>query len=208
MNDHNIVTSVVLAGGRSSRLGKNKALEILDGRSLIQRVIERLMPISCQIIVAGSAWQPSFPSAPGIEYEPDLYPEKGPLCGIYTGLSVSKSFYNLVVACDMPFLNVDLLRYMFNLCPGFDAVIPFTDRIQPLHGVYAKSCLDNMRIGLENGCLKVVAFLDTVTVRYVTKEECQRFDPQLSSFFNINSQADLARANMLVAEEKARVNYS
>jgi len=208
MTDHNIVTSIVLVGGKSSRLGKSKALEIVGGRSLIQRVIERLMPLSCHIIVAGSTWQPGFPSAPDIEYKLDLYPEKGPLGGIYTGLLVSKSFYNLVVACDMPFLNVDLLRYMLKLCPGLDAVIPFTDRIQPLHGVYAKSCLDDIRTGLDKDWLKIVPFLNTVTVRYVTKEECQRFDPQLLSFLNINSPIDLAQANVLVAGEKAGVNYS
>ena len=201
MGEYNLVTSIILAGGESSRFGKNKALVIIDGKSLVQRVVERVMSISSQIIVAGSLWQSGFPSAPDIEYKPDLYPDKGPLGGIYTGLSLSKSFYNIVVACDMPFLNIELLRYMVKLCPGFDAVVPVTDRIQPLHGVYAKSCLDTMRMRLENRWLGIGRLLNMVNVRHVTEEECQQFDPDLSSFFNINSEADLARANMLVEEE-------
>ncbi|MDY7019426.1 MAG: molybdenum cofactor guanylyltransferase [Chloroflexota bacterium] len=201
MGEHNLVTTIILAGGESSRFGKNKALVMVDGKSLVQRVVERVMPISCQIIVAGSLWQPGFPSTPDIEYKPDLYPDKGPLGGIYTGLSLSKSFYNIVVACDMPFLNIELLRYMVKLCPGFDAVVPFTDRIQPLHGVYAKSCLDSMRIRLENHRLGIARFLNMVNVRHVTKEECQQFDPDLSSFYNINSETDLGRANMLATNE-------
>ena len=201
MSDYSTVTSIILAGGKSSRFGENKALETVNGKSLIQRVVERVMPITCQVIIAGSLWQPGFPSAPIIEYKPDLYPNKGPLGGIYTGLLASKSFYNVVVACDMPFLNVELLCYMIKLCQGFDAVVPFTDRIQPLHGVYAKSCLDSIRIRLESHWLGIARFLNTVTVRYVTKEECQRFDPNLSSFFNINSEADLARASILASEE-------
>ena len=85
MSDRNIeISSIILAGGESSRFGENKALETIAGESLIQRVIERLMPISSQIIITGSAWQPGFPSGPGIEYKPDLYPDKGPLGGIYT----------------------------------------------------------------------------------------------------------------------------
>ena len=101
----------------------------------------------------------------------------------------------------MPFLNVELFRYMFNLCPGFDAVVPVTDRIQPLHGVYAKSCLNTMRTRMENRWLGIVRLLNTVTVRHVTEEECRQFDPDLLSFFNINSKADLDRANMITAEE-------
>ena len=209
MSDYNnVVTTIILAGGKSSRFGRNKALEMVDDKNLIQRVIERVMPISCQIIVAGSVWQPGFPSASSIQYKLDLYPDKGPLGGIYTGLLASESFHNLVVACDMPFLNVNLLRYMLRICPGFAAVVPFTDRIQPLHAAYTQDCLDNMQAALKNHRLGIARFLDTVTVKYIMKEECQRLDPNLLSFFNINTEADLARANILAAEENvAKLPY-
>lgn len=195
------MTSIILAGGKSFRLKGGKALEIIGGKSLIQRVIERLALVSNQILIVGSLAQLCLSSDYSVEYKADLYPGKGPLGGIYTGLAASKSLYNLVVACDMPFLNIELLRYVIKLSPGFDAVIPKVDRIQPLHAVYCKSCLDGIRTRLEDNQLRITYFLRTVRVRYVGQAECQRFDPQLLSFFNVNSQADLARANILAKEE-------
>lgn len=197
------MTSIILAGGKSSRLGGDKALEFIGGKSLIQRVIERLALVSNRILIVGFLVQFHLLSDYGVdvEYMVDLYPGKGPLGGIYTGLAASKSLYNLVVACDMPFLNIELLRYMIKLSPGFDAVIPKVERIQPLHAVYCKSCLDGMRRQLEDNQLGVTYFLKTMNIRYVSQAECQRFDPQLVSFFNVNSQADLARANVLAKDE-------
>jgi len=197
-----MVTSVVLAGGKSSRLGVDKALAIVGGKSLIQRVIERLTPISNQILIVGSLHHFNFSSGCSIEYRGDLYPGKGPLGGIYTGLAASKSFYNLIVACDMPFLNIELLRYMIKLSPDFDVVVPKVKKgIEPLHAVYSKNCLDSMKRQLDKGELSIAQFLSMVKVRYVEQEECQNFAPQLLSFFNVNSQADLAQANILAKGE-------
>ena len=195
------MTSIILAGGKSSRLKGGKALEFVGGKSLIQRVVERLALVSDQILIVGFLAQLCLSSDYSVEYMADLYPGKGPLGGIYTGLAASKSLYNLVVACDMPFLNIELLRYMIKLSSGFDAVIPEVEGIQPLHAVYCKSCLDGIRRRLEDNQLGVTYFLGTVNVRYVSQAECQRFDPQLLSFFNVNSQADLARANILAKGE-------
>jgi molybdopterin-guanine dinucleotide biosynthesis protein A len=195
-----VVSSIVLAGGKGSRLGRDKALELIGDRSLIQRVMQRLMLISEQILIVGSPCRFDLPADCSAEYKQDLYPGKGPLGGIYTGLIASKSFYNLVVACDMPFLNVELLRYLIKLAPGFDAVVPRLEKVQPLHAVYSKSCLNDMRTQLENKQLGVTRFLNTISVKYVEQAECQSFGPQFLSFFNINSREDLAKANRLVAE--------
>jgi len=195
-----VVTSIVLTGGGSSRLGGNKALQIVGGKSLLQRVIERVTLISDQILVIGSPHQRGFPADSGIEYREDLYPGKGPLGGIYTGLLASKSVYNLVVACDLPFLNVELLRYLIRLSPGFDAVVPWVGKVQPLHAVYSKNCLDVMKVQVEHNLLKISRFLDSVNVRYVEETECRSIDRQLLSFFNVNSRADLARVNRLAED--------
>jgi molybdopterin-guanine dinucleotide biosynthesis protein A len=132
----------------------------------------------------------------------DLYPNKGPLMGIYTGLLTAESSYGLVVACDMPFLNIELLGYMIELSPGFDAVVPRLGegKVEPLHAVYSRSCLGSMKTLLEHDQLEVTHLLNKVHVRYVERAECQRFDPQLLSFFNINYQSGLERAIMLAAE--------
>jgi len=198
-----MMTSIILVGGKGSRLGRDKALEVIGGESLIQLVVQRLRLVSQQILIVGSPCQLDLPFNCGIEYKEDLYPGKGPLGGIYTGLVASKSLYNLVVACDMPFLNIELLRYMIKLSPGLDAVVPRVKRIEPLHAVYSKSCLDGMKTQLENNQLGITHFLNTINVKYVEQAECQRFDPELLSFFNINSEADLAQANMLAKRESA-----
>lgn len=167
---------------------------------MLQRAIEQVRLVSDQILVIGSAYQRGFPADSRIEYKEDLYPGRGPLGGIYTGLLASKSDYNLVVACDLPFLNVELLQHLIMLSPGFDAVVPRLEKVQPLHAVYSKSCLDVMKVQVEHNLLKITRFLDSMNVRYVEETECRSIDPQLLSFFNVNSRADLARANRLAED--------
>ena len=199
------MTSIVLAGGKSLRLGKSKCLETINGKSLIERVIERVKSVSGRTLIVTSREQIDFPAPCEAEVVVDIYPGKGPLGGIYTGLLASESSHVLAVACDMPLLNIELLRYMIELSPGFDAVVPRLGerKVEPLHAIYAKSCLDNMKTRLEHNQLEISRFLNTVRVRYIERPECQKFDPQLLTFFNINSQSDLDRAITLATENKS-----
>ncbi len=194
-------TSIVLAGGKNLRLGRYKALETVCGKTLIERVVERLRPLTDRILVVTSQEQPPL-TVTGVEVLVDVYPGRGPLGGIYTGLLASRSLYSVVAACDMPFLNTELLRYMIELSPDFDVVIPRLEEemVEPLHAIYSRNCLDNMKTQLERNQLRINSLLNAVRVRYVERAECQRFDPQLLSFFNINYQSDLDRANMLATE--------
>jgi len=196
------MTSIVLAGGKNLRLGRIKALEIIGGKSLIERVVERLEPVTNQFLIVTSQEQPDLPVTVRAEVLIDVYPGKGPLGGIYTGLVSSRSSQSIVVACDMPFINTELLRYMIELSQDFDAVVPRLENgmIEPLHAIYSRSCLGSMKTRLENNELSITPFLNQLRVRYVEEAECRRFDPQLLSFFNINRQADLERAIELAAE--------
>ena len=197
------VTSIVLAGGKNLRLGRNKALETLNGKSLVEHVVERLRPLTNQILIVTSQEQLDLPVACKAEILADLYPGQGPLGGIYTGLLASWSSHSIVVACDMPFLNTALLRYMIGLSRDFDAVVPRLGEgmVEPLHAIYSKSCLEKMKTRLERNQLGVHSFLNTVRVRYVERAESQRLDPQLLSFFNINYQSDLDRATTLAMQD-------
>ncbi len=194
---------IILAGGKNLRLGRTKALETIGGKSLIERVIERLKLLSSQILIVTSAEQLEFPVGAEAKIVIDLYPGKGPLGGIYTGLLASGSSHGIVVACDMPFLNADLLNYMMGLSEGYDAVVPRLEKemVEPLHAVYSRTCLEKMKERLDGGQLSIYSFLDTARVRYVEQEESLRFDPQLLSFFNINYQSDVDRAIALVENE-------
>jgi len=123
------------------------------------------------------------------------------LVGIYTGLTASDSFYNLVVACDMPFLNRGLLQYMIQIADSFDVVVPrLGNMVEPLHAVYSKNCLAPAESLLKQGNLSVYQLFPLVKVRYVEAEEIDRFDPQHLSFFNINTEADLETARKLAGE--------
>lgn len=196
-------TSIVLAGGRGSRLGKEKHAEMVAGKSLIEWTIGQLRLLSAEILIVISDIQSksSFSSYADAKTVVDLYPRKGPLAGIYTGLVHSSNFRNLAVACDMPFLNLALLRYMIDQSPGFDAVIPrIGDYNEPLHAIYTKHCLRPMEDLLDDGNLQIRNLLDLVRVRYVEKDEIERFDPEHLSFFNINTKADLERAQVLASQ--------
>lgn len=198
------MTSIVLAGGRSLRLGRQKFMELIAGESLIERVIGRLSLLGNEILIVISQRQAMIPLSlsPGAKTVADLYPGKSSLGGIYTGLVLSTCCHNLVVACDMPFLNLDLLRYMIDLSPDFDIVIPrIGDEMEPLHAVYSKNCQAPIERLLKQDNLKITDFFDSVRVRYVDKDELDRFDPEHLSFFNINTQADLKRAKVLAAQE-------
>jgi molybdopterin-guanine dinucleotide biosynthesis protein A len=196
------MTSIVLAGGKGERLGRDKTLEKVGRHTLIQRIMDCLVLICDEIVVVIAPGQPEPSLSIEARVVVDLYPGRGALGGIYTGLVASDSFYNLVVACDMPFLNPSLLRYLIQVSPGFDVIIP-RDRegkLEPLHALYSKNCLAPINKQIQQGELKLDGFLGQVKVRYVDETETDEFDPKHLSFFNINTPADLRRARAIVED--------
>ncbi|MBT9148923.1 MAG: putative molybdenum cofactor guanylyltransferase [Dehalococcoidia bacterium] len=197
------MSSIILAGGHSSRLGQDKCSLVLAGEELLQRLIVCLSQLGGEIILVLAQGQGKrFLSYPrNVKIAADLHPGKGPLAGIYSGLKLSRDPHSVVVACDMPFLNIKLLRYMRGLAPGFDVVIPRVgDLLEPLHAVYSRSCLGVMKRMLGDSNFKVSNLLKMVKVRYVEESEIASFDPGHLSLFNINTPADLQRAQQIVKE--------
>jgi molybdopterin-guanine dinucleotide biosynthesis protein A len=165
--------------------------------------VSRLSFLESDIVIVATEKQRLswFGDYPGVKIVTDIYPDKGPLGGIYTGLVTSDTRYNLVVACDMPFLSQPLLGYMVQLSANFDLVIPrWNGLVEPLHAVYSKDCLAAMESTLKQGILSVTKLLSLVRVRYVEAEEIERFDPKHLSFFNVNTEADLAMAKEIARE--------
>jgi molybdopterin-guanine dinucleotide biosynthesis protein A len=195
---------IVLAGGKGLRLGQDKASETIGDRSLLERVVSRLASFNNDILIV-SASERTFPQLngyPRLRTVADIYLNKGPLGGVYAGLKASDSFYNFVVACDMPFLNQALLRYMMQISAGFDLVVPrLGELVEPLHAVYSRACLAPIESLLRQGDLILRRLFALVEVRYVEAEEIDRFDPQHLSFFNINNEADMERAKKLARSE-------
>lgn len=193
-------SSIILAGGKSLRLGRDKVLETVGNRSLLEQVVSCVSSLSSEIIIvtAGKRTTLQLTYYPKLKIVTDIYPGKGPLVGIYTGLAASTSFHNLVVAADMPFLNQGLLHYMIQLSANSDIVtLRVGDLVEPLHAVYSKSCLAPIEDMIKQDRLSVHKLLSQVRVRYVEAEEIEKFDPKHLSFFNVNTKADLEIAREL-----------
>jgi len=196
------VAGIILAGGKSTRLGRDKASELLLGRSLLQRVADRLDGIVDQYVIVTAESQqlpPIFASRP-ITYVEDIYPGAGPLAGLYTGLSSMAAPRAIVVACDMPLLKPSLLSLLLRLQTGHDAVMPMNGGLpEPLCAVYAASCLPAVKAQLDAGSYMMTGFLEDVNVRFVDASEWERLDPQGVSFLNVNTEDDLRRAEQMLA---------
>ncbi len=212
------VSGVILAGGQSRRIGRDKAFLDLEGSTLIERVIEQVRKVCSEVIIVANdreAYAPFDARVVG-----DAFLGKGPLGGIFSGLQAAQEEYALAVACDMPFLNDALLRYLISLVPQADVIIPRAQdpsgnpardqpaksrskplakesELHPLHAVYSKTCLEPMRRRLLADDLRLISFHDAVAVRIVEPEQVDRFDPLHWSFFNINTPEDLERAHAL-----------
>jgi molybdopterin-guanine dinucleotide biosynthesis protein A len=194
---------IILAGGKSKRLGRNKINEVIGGITLLNRVVNVLSAFNGEIILV-TAEDSSLPDTftyAKISKVQDLYPGKGMIGGIITGLSASKNFYNLVVAADMPFLNPVLIRYMNSNAKGNDLVAyKNQNELEPLHAIYTKNCLPI----LEEIMLKdrrIFELLGQVKVRYLSPAEINQYDPKKISFFNVNTESDLRIANEIAAKE-------
>ena len=199
------LSCIVLAGGRGLRLGRNKALEMVDQQTLIQRTVSSLLFLNTEIIVVTGPHNTELglDSFRRVRMVIDAFPGRGPMVGIYTGLLNSRSEKNLVVACDMPFLNANLLSHMAVVSDGFDAVVPRLDtEVEPLHAVYGKNCLIQTKFLLDEGVYSVSELFKRVRVRYVDGTEINKFDPEHLSFFNINNENDLDRAHKIIHNNK------
>lgn len=197
------MTAIILAGGKSSRLGRNKGVQALGRKTLIQWIVDRLATISTEIIIATARGEPMLPSpSPMVRTVADVYPGKGPLAGMHSGLGASSNPRAFVVACDTPFLSPDLLQYMAQAYSTADVVVPrLGSSLEPLFGVYSTTCLAPIQKLLEQDKRRIYELFGMVTVRYVEQAEIDRFDPEHLSFFNINSEQDLDKARKLAIEK-------
>lgn len=195
---------IVLAGGRSTRLGtgRDKAAELLGGKMLLELAIELLSGFADDILVVGrnaeeiKSIDPDKQSK-SISFVKDIEKNKGPLGGIFTGLVSSPLERNLVIACDMPFLTEEILQSLVDTDEGQDAVILTTGgMVQPLVGIYGKICILPLKEYLDRGDLAVHRFLGSIsTVSVDSKDE--------SALFDIDSPDDLEEAYKRLRMNKA-----
>jgi molybdopterin-guanine dinucleotide biosynthesis protein A len=191
------VTGIVLAGGKSSRMGRHKLFLEAGGVPLFERVYWVLNRIFTDIIVVANT--PEWFQSYDVRVIPDVLPGRGALGGLYTGLKYASSDPSFCFAADMPFLNARLIRYMIEKRDEGDVIIPRTsDGLQPLHAIYSRKCLKPMENLLSRGNLKIIDFFIEATVIYISEREILNYDPMLLSFLNVNTKEDLRRAENLL----------
>ncbi len=188
------ITGIILAGGKSSRYGTNKALVEMNGTRLIERVIRVMEPLFGHlIIITNTPHEYAYLQLPMVE---DLIKGLGPLGGIFTGLESISDEAGFFVACDMPFLNGGLIRHMVEKREDFDVIVPKIDwKVEALHAIYAKRCLPAIRALIDAREYQIIKLFPKVRVKYLNEAEIRRFDPELKSFFNINRPEELLSAS-------------
>lgn len=189
--------AAVLGGGQGRRLGMSKVYLEIDGRTVLDHIIDCLWDVfpSILIILKSGNHAPVAVARSGVELIPDVLPSNGPLVGIYTALQHSPAPYVFVMACDMPYPNMDLVRYMLREAAGWEAVVPrMSDHLEPLFAVYRRDLLEKVRDFLDKDRLKIPDLIAQLDVRYLEEDEIAACDPDFRSFFNINTLEDLEYA--------------
>ncbi|MGE5808419.1 MAG: molybdenum cofactor guanylyltransferase [Nitrospirota bacterium] len=187
------MAGIVLAGGENRRMGADKAFMKLAGVPLIEHVMRSLKAVCRDIIIVTNS--PQLYKAYSVSVVTDAFNLRGPLTGIYSGLLKSADEYNVVVACDMPFLNPRLLSYMGSLAGGYDIVVPAVGgMLEPLHAVYRKGLLPVIEAQIMRYEQQIRVLFEKQRIRYVAEEEIDRFDPARKSFKNLNTPQEYEEA--------------
>jgi molybdopterin-guanine dinucleotide biosynthesis protein A len=183
------VTGVILAGGKSSRMGSNKALLPYRGGRFIEAIHRQLAGLFDEVLVVTNT--PEQYDFLGCRMVPDIYRDMGALAGLHAGLTNSRTPHIFAVACDMPYLNDSLIRALVARRHQGDVIIPESnDGLEPLHALYCRSCLPAMETALNTGKRRLVSFFPEIRATIVPGDTIRFVDPALDSFRNINTPAD------------------
>jgi molybdopterin-guanine dinucleotide biosynthesis protein A len=196
MDDYQTIadaTAVVLTGGKSSRMGRPKALLPFDDEPLIAHIVRDLKRIFAEAVVVAAPDQ-ELPPLP-VTLVRDQVAYQGPVSGIYHGLRAATKDVCFVTSCDAPFLNLALISHLLSQITDWDVVVPFwQERFQPLHAVYRRSVAPLLHEQLERSELRPISLYPKVRTREISEDEVRRFDPEGLSFLNMNTLQDYQAA--------------
>ena len=194
-------TIVIQAGGKSSRMGRDKGLVSFGKGTLLEFILAQVEDISKEKFIISNNLEAY--SGFGLPVYPDVIPEIGALGGVYSALYHAKTDNILLLAVDMPFVNQDLIRYLLRLAEDADVVIPRmagTGYLEPFRAIYSRRCLEPIKQMIDAGERKVISFFDLVKVRNVEQEEIAQYDPEGKTFMNVNTPQELENALKLLEE--------
>ena len=189
----NNASAVILAGGKSSRMGRPKALLPFDNEPLIVHIVRALKSMFAEAVVVAAPDQ-ELPPLPATVVRDDV-PYQGPVGGIYYGLKAAEGEFCFVTSCDVAFTNLALISYFISHISNYDVVVPYwQERFQPLHAVYRRSVVPLLKEQLERGELRPIYLFDKVRTRKIGEDEIRCLDPEGLSFLNMNTPEDYEEA--------------
>ncbi|MGV3262779.1 molybdenum cofactor guanylyltransferase [Cytobacillus pseudoceanisediminis] len=197
-------TGIILAGGHSSRMGENKALLKIGGKTVIERIADQLSSILPNVIIVANK-QEDYQFL-GLPLVSDRWKEKGPLAGIQAGLSESRTQKNLIVACDMPFISGELASLLLEELDQHQAsVLEIGGQLHPLFAAYRKDAKDAAELALRENKLRIRQFLQEIDSRIIKDEELKNmgFLYRDAHFFNMN-RPDEYRQALKLAEDASK----
>ena len=210
------VTGIILAGGKSQRMGENKALMRIGEDSLIGHVVRRMRLVTDELLLITNS-PTEYAQSFHLPMHRDIVPNTGALGGVYTGLTFASHDTVLCVACDSPFLEPKLLTHLVSALGEYDAVMPYTYKgvgvrnlshsdtrritLQTLCAAYSKRCLPIIELMLQDAELRVHALNERAHIKRISPEIWQKYDPDGMSFFNINTPEDFDRANLYISSQ-------
>jgi molybdenum cofactor guanylyltransferase len=184
------MTGVILSGGKNTRMGENKAFLRVGEERLIDRTVRLFRRVFREVIIVTVSPLDYLDQEATIVT--DIIQEKGALGGLYTGLFYTTEEYAFLAACDMPFLNIAFMEYMVQQATGYDIVVPAPpDGLQPLHAIYARRCLPDIRANLDRNRLQIKGFYHGHPILKISPEVLGAFDPEGRMFLNVNTPEDL-----------------
>lgn len=190
MEARHSITGIILSGGKSLRMGQNKAFIEIEGVPIVNRISTLFKELFQEVIIVTN--EKELFKDLDLKIYTDILPNKGALGGLYTGIYFSKFNYSFCVACDMPFINKSLVHYLAKKMAGEDVIVPRTiDGLQPLHALYSKNCLHPIKAVIDQGKYKIMDFYSMVKVRIVEEDEFISIDPSKGSFINVNTPDEL-----------------
>ncbi len=194
------LTGVLLAGGWSRRMGKDKAGLDFRGKPLLPELVERLAPeCSGGVLVVKRRWQELGPLPAAARVVDDLLPDRAALGGLYTALALADTPFVFLAACDMPLLSPELIHMLRGWpCPGADALLPIRNgKLEPVHAIYGHRCLGAIKEALLSGEYRMTGWFGAVRSEHISQESWQKVDPDGLSFRNVNTPEELAAAELL-----------
>lgn len=190
------IQGIVLAGGKSSRMGTNKALLSIHNKKVIEHIIEELQEITNDIIIIAN--EPEYYKAYNYPIYKDRYKQKGPLAGLETALYHMRGDVAVVSPCDTPFIHHSVYEELLENMNDFDAIVPtYEGQIHPLSGVYRKSVHASVEYCIQNDQLRMTSFFDDIHMHL--KEDFSAIDPSIAKkhFFNMNTVEEFNQAKGL-----------